>query len=455
MTERLECGDCKELVRRLAGRSVHAVVSDPPYEINFMAKGWDRSQIAHDVALWRDVLAALKPGGHVAAFGATRTQHRLACAIEDAGFEIRDALAWLYGQGFPKSLNLSKEADRVGKTRGKQVGTLAQPAGNVAGSGVSLYVDGFGAETVPLYEPGAALAEELQGLGTALKPSYEPVVLGRAPLDGTVIANMVKHGCGGLNVDECRIGDEGGTASGRVAGPSVTAFRNGLNGGGKKPINVGRWPANVICDEYAAATIDAQSGRTVSRSSPLDEQGRRPGGFGDIGAAKGAPCRNGPAYNDEGGASRFFYCAKASTAEREAGLGDLPALSAGELTGGRAEGSAGLQSPRAGAGRTSKSGRRNVHATVKPITLMRWLVRLLTRPGDTVLDPFMGSGTTGIACVLEGRNFIGFELDPVHFEIAQRRIAAARAGFFAADESGKTVVREPVTASRQASLFDL
>lgn len=431
------CGDCRELVAGLPAGSVHAIVSDPPYEIGFMGRSWDRAQIAHDVGLWRACLAAIKPGGHVAAFGATRTQHRLACAIEDAGFEIRDALAWLYGQGFPKSLNLSKQADRA------------------AGAEVA---HELGQE----YEPQTALAAEMQGTGTALKPAYEPVVVGRAPLAGSVLATMAAHGTGALNIDECRLGLEAGVNLAGVhrqntAGGVVNAFgAGGLIGTEIPTYNpAGRWPANVLCDEYAAAEVDAQSGRTVSRASPTDRMGRRPAGayatpFGE----NGNPCRNGPAYSDEGGASRFFYCAKATTAEREAGLDGVPMLTSGQLTG-RADGSAGLDSPRAGAGRTAV-GRRNLHPTVKPIALMRWIVRLLSRPGDTILDPFAGSGTTGIACALEGRNFIGFELDPAHARIAELRIAFARGGGFGdGDAPNKTAIRQPAPATRQVSLLDL
>lgn len=371
----LYVGDCREVLASLPEASVDAVVTDPPYELGFMGKGWDSAGVSFRPETWAASLRVLKPGGHLLAFGGSRTFHRIACAIEDAGFEVRDTLTWLYGQGFPKSLNLG------------------------------------------------------DGRGTALKPAWEPVILARKPLVGTVAANVQAHGTGALNIDACRIGTSKDVpasvsrTSGRALSGSVDGSLRRETGDedGHNP-NVGRWPANVVLDEEAAAALDAQSG--MRRSS---------GGFGQvvrrkshaslmglgIGAPTGVPE---VAYGDSGGASRFFFVAKASRSERDAGCESLPARSGGEATD-REDGSAGTNSPRAGAGRTG--GARNIHPTVKPVALMRWLVRLVTPPGGVVLDPFMGSGTTGVAVMQEGRRFVGIEQSAEYMEIARCRVAHA------------------------------
>jgi DNA modification methylase len=328
-------GDCRELLKPAPENSVDAVVTDPPYGLGFMGKGWDHGVPGID--FWREVLRVAKPGANLLAFGGSRTYHRLATAIEDAGFEIRDCLSWLYGTGFPKSLNLG------------------------------------------------------DGIGTALKPGWEPIILARKPLIGTVAANVAAFGCGGINVDGCRLeytsdaDKASATPQGACTAASAGAVPN-VDGCERseftRPEQIGRWPANVVLDEEAAASLDTQTG----------------------------------------GASRFYYCAKASRSERDAGLEAFRLRSGGEATE-REDGSAGTKSPRAGAGRTS--GARNYHPTVKPVALMRWLVRLATPKGGVVLDPFMGSGSTGIAAKLEGFDFVGLDLDPDYVAIAQARIARA------------------------------
>lgn len=359
----LHLGDCREVMLGLEPGSVDACVCDPPYELGFMGKGWDRSGVAYDVSLWATVFELLKPGAHLMAFGGTRTYHRLACAVEDAGFEIRDSLHWIYGTGFPKSLNL----------------------------------DG-----------------DYKGTGTALKPAHEPIVMARKPFKGTVADCVCKHGTGGINVDGCRVA-------------MSDKDRQTIEGG------AGRWPPNIIlshapdcgaiCSEDCPVReIDRQGGEGVSTGGLTPKVGA---GDGRVYSMSGKLPANAGGLGDSGGASRFFpvfrYEAKASRAEREAGCDGLPPKSAGECTD-RTDGTAGLDSPRAGAGRTS--GARNHHPTVKPIALMAWLVRLVTPAGGTVLDPFMGSGTTGIACHREGCGFIGIEREPEYFEIAKARIEA-------------------------------
>jgi hypothetical protein len=334
-------GDCRDVLRTLGDASVDSVVTDPPYELGFMGKSWDSSGIAYDPELWGEVLRVLKPGGHLLSFGGSRTYHRMACAIEDAGFEVRDQIMWVYGTGFPKSRNL----------------------------------DGDGA-----------------GWGTALKPAHEPIVVARKPLAGTVAATVDKYGTGALNIDGCRIENNGGQAA-RPSHEGSSEHRYTDNGGtnfamkpGPRGGSVkGRWPANLILDEAAAAVLDAQSG--ISRSTAaagVRRHGRSGGIMGSVGELRdGRP----EGHDDSGGASRFFYVAKPSRKERDAGLED-----------------------------------HNEHTTVKPIKLMRYLVRLVTPPEGIVLDPFAGSGTTGIAATAEGFRFVGIEREAEYAELARRRI---------------------------------
>jgi hypothetical protein len=357
-------GDCLDLLRTLPAASVDACVTDPPYELGFMGKSWDSAGVAFDPETWRAILRVLKPGAHLVAFGGTRTYHRMICAIEDAGFEIRDCLSWLYGSGFPKSLNL----------------------------------------------PG--------GLGTALKPAWEPCVLARKPLAGTVAETVSQFGTGALNIADARIGDEERTYDLTMVAGGFETTGGGRNVKSGQKTVTGRWPANVMLDEEAAHALDAQSGEVVSGGTPAFRSADR---FRNTyGAFKGQEVEEGIGRS-AGGASRFYYVAKPSREERDMGTEGLTPRTACEATA-RRGGTAGLNSPRAGAGRTG--GARNFHPTVKPVELMRWLVRLVTPPGGTVLDPFMGSGTTGMACRYELRQFIGIEREGDYVAIAERRIGA-------------------------------
>ena len=335
----LHHGDCLQVLPSLPEASADAVVTDPPYELGFMGETWDASGIAYRVELWAAVLRVLKTGAHLLSFGGTRTYHRMTCAIEDAGFEIRDSLHWIYGTGFPKSLNLG------------------------------------------------------DGLGTALKPGHEPIVLARKPLVGTVAANVAAHGTGALNVDACRIGTQtlsqeewnrkgsGGRGSERVG--QISDSQRAAYAAGLIPVPSGRWPANVLLDDDAAAELDAQSGTSTSTG------GSRGGKRGlDFGMQAQPDFK--PGKGDTGGASRFFYVAKPSRAERDMGGAD------------------------------------NTHPTVKPVELMQYLVRLVTPKGGVVLDPFLGSGTTAAAAWLEFRDFIGIEREESYVAIAAQR-ATARA----------------------------
>jgi site-specific DNA-methyltransferase (adenine-specific) len=456
----LLCGDSKAL--DLGEASVDAVVCDPPYELGFMGKRWDSSGIAYDVDLWRAVYRALKPGGHLLAFGGTRTYHRMACAIEDAGFEIRDSLHWVYGSGFPKSLNVSKAIDEklgterpiVGQQRAQLPGgnTFAQDewsqrhrgAGTTqtcvylkAGQPCQGHDSGESQGPTfhaPLTAPGSPEAARWDGWGTALKPAHEPIILARRPLDGTVAGNVLAHGTGGLNVDGCRIGSTGGPPSAADSGPN---FKNEVFGRGMGGLKIdpdaqlGRWPANFLLSHaegcvvvgereeirnVLAASADGYDREGTVLNAGLKQERSVKATTEQVDAYRCAP---GCPVGELGDPARFFYVAKPSTRERDYGCEGLPVRTGGEATD-REEESAGLNSPRAGAGR--KGGRRNVHPTVKPIDLMRWLCRLITPPGGTVLDPFTGSGTTGIAAIREGFNFVGVEQSAEYIEIARARI---------------------------------
>ena len=357
----LFAGDCREVMRTLGNASIDAIVTDPPYELGFMGKAWDRTGIAYDPQVWAEALRVLKPGGHLLAFGGTRTWHRLAAAIEDAGFEIRDSIAWLYGSGFPKSLDVSKAIDKAAGVERKVVGSkldrpgyhLSEPgkSNGVLGGGHGLHTDAEARlRASEVTAPATEEAARWQGWGTALKPAFEPIVVARKPFPGTVAANVLANGTGALNIDGCRVTpaglDDYGRSANRADGtnsPSRAIF----GGLGAKPTvahDGGRWPANVTLDESQAEAL-------------------------------GEP-------------ARFFYCAKASTSERP-----------------KVDGKA--------------------HATVKPLTLMRWLVRLVTPLGGIVLDPFAGSGTTLEAAYLEGFSSVGIELEDDHVPLINERFNRA------------------------------
>lgn len=381
----LYLGDCVEVMGALEPESVDACVTDPPYELGFMGKSWDKAGgVASDPATWARVHALLKPGGHTVAFAGSRTYHRIASAIEAADFEIRDQLMWLYGSGFPKSHDISKCIDkRAGAERivvGPDKYTSRRPNGRV-GNLV------YGADERSAQMETAAATDDARtwnGWGTALKPAHEPIALARKRFTGTVTDNVLTHGTGGLNIDACRVAGEQKlwgiyARDGRVA---VNCYGDRARVD-QSPSDQGRWPANVITD-----------------------------GSLEVLEAFPAAARE---------AVRFFYSPKADRAEREFGMDDAIRLTGEEIKGRRA-GSAGSQTAASG---LKNSPVANFHPTVKPINLMAWLCRLVTPPGGTVLEPFMGSGSTGIAAVRHGFAFVGIEQSPEYFEIARRRIQAA------------------------------
>ena len=498
-------GDCREQLRELGDASIDAIVTDPPYELGFMGKSWDSSGIAYDVGLWREALRVLKPGGHLLAFGATRTYHRLAVAIEDAGFEIRDSIHWLYGSGFPKSLDVSKAIDKAAGARGHEGRNMRSDDG----TGTASYRATVDPREYVRPPPATDAAKTWLGWGTALKPAHEPIVVARKPLDGTVAANVLAHGVGGINVDGCRVkGSDvvsisgasatlGGTSAGWdrpwKSDPAAVAARQQRAAEAIEKANtLGRWPPNVIfshlpacrpigtrrvkggggthcsnrdtsgrclghgnagrstsgatfhgsetvsegqtevvetwaCAEgCAVAELDAQSGTRTS-GKPGGAMRQQRGTFSAN--ATDTPLTG---YGDTGGASRFFpafrYQAKPSRRERDAGLRDAKAGALRMRTDAHAERTGQTTAPRA-----------NTHPTVKPVELMRWCIRLVTPKGGTVLDPFTGSGTTGIAAMLEDARFVGVELSPDYRRIAVARIEGALA----------------VRAGEQLDLFDL
>jgi site-specific DNA-methyltransferase (adenine-specific) len=441
----LHHGDCREVLATLPDASVDSVVTDPPYELGFMGKAWDASGVAYDCALWREVLRVLKPGGHLLAFGGTRTYHRLACAVEDAGFEIRDSIHWFYGSGFPKSLDVSKAINKAAGAEREVVGPTRPGAQQSAGNAFGAWGDGITSTA-----PATPEAASWEGWGTALKPAHEPVVVARKPLVGTVAANVLAHGTGALNVDGCRV--KGADAPLKWSEPrggiwqtdptaTATATTDGR----------GRWPANVVLDPEAAEVLDRQSGETRSASGGVTTNAL--GAMNDDAWQAQRLPRTG--HDDSGGASRFFtvagftdddltsfrYVAKPDRAERNAGLFNLAEHAVHRFGAGIGEGND-LLAP---------AIERNFHPTVKPLDLMRWLVRLVTPPGGTVLDPFAGSGTTLAAAVLEDRQAIGIELTADYLPLIAGRVAwAEREARFGAVQ-GPTQVRKDAGA---ASLFD-
>ena len=428
-------GDCREQLATLPDASIDAIVTDPPYELGFMGKKWDASGIAYDPTVWAECLRVLKPGGHLLAFGGTRTYHRMTVAIEDAGFEIRDSLHWLYGSGFPKSLDVSKAIDKAAGAAREVIGTHVQSRqtrkeGVTYGGPTSL---GWQHDLTAPATPAAAAA----GWGTALKPAHEPIVLARKPLVGTVAANVMAYGTGALNIDACRVagaleGDpmrfaktDGGSFASFSAPPIVRSN--------------GRWPANLMLTHSPDCATECVSGCPVAALNTQSGNLHPPGTRSKRNDHH--PFKNGSAnltpdtavINDRGGASRFFtttewhpqidvpflYVAKPSRRERNAGLDGMPERSGGTLSGGE------FVSDGRTASKNGTSPTANHHPTVKPVALMRHLVRLVTPPGGTVLDPFLGSGTTAVAATLEGFAWIGCELTDDYLPIIQARVAWA------------------------------
>jgi DNA modification methylase len=495
-------GNNLDILPTLADNSIDSIVTDPPYELGFMGKKWDSSGIAYSVELWQQCLRVLKPGGHLLSFGGTRTYHRVAVAIEDAGFELRDSIAWLYGSGFPKSLDVSKAIDKgQGQNRDRQLaftawmsksglsqsecGRLLQPfAKNLESARAMaqhyysdkqqpaiatadifdwlrpylpevpeeierLVAERTGIEwtayknrqvigtQVRYNEPSGIVnvgqgerqlierkitlsatpeAQQWQGWGTALKPAFEPVIVARKPIEGTVANNVLKWGTGGLNIDGSRIqsqdSPEGRSRHGGGIVGNGTSFELPDS---ESSSPAGRWPANIILDPYTAELLDEQSGQRQAGAFPKRADRTTNQIF-----KYGLQERDERINLDSGGASRFFYVAKASKRDRNEGLEDLDAQrhSDRELTDG-----VGGDNPR---NRTNQA-KQNFHPTVKPTSLMEYLINLVTPPNGTVLDPFTGSGSTGKAAILQGFDFIGIEMTEEYLPIIEGRLKHAEA----------------------------
>jgi DNA modification methylase len=392
-----------------------------------MGKKWDYD--IPSVEIWKEVYRVLKPGGHLLAFFGSRTYHRGVVNIEDAGFEIRDQVMWIYGSGFPKSHNISKQIDKAAGAVPKVIGRRKHPtlkdANKITEHASASHGDNEWNREWDLTEPTTDAAKQWAGWGSSLKPAHEPIVIARKPVEGTIAENVLKHGTGALNIDDCRVnsGIKQATAGKRTIndGKGWGVGQGGdtyIKGTGRTMSTEGRWPANVIHDgSDEVVNLFPETGKSSG--------GRigNAGGAGDriTNVPIGVYSKGDPGYGDDGSAARFFYCAKASKADREEGLeGFESKFQAGaEFRPNHME--------KALEGSTGNpygrwDPRKNNHPTVKPTDLMRYLVKLVTPKGGIVLDPFMGSGTTGKACAFENFKFIGIEMDEHYYEIAKARI---------------------------------
>lgn len=412
------CADCLSTMQGFDENCIDAIVTDPPYGLEFMGKEWDHG--IPGVHFWQEALRVVKPGAHMLAFGGTRTHHRLMVAIEDAGWEIRDCLMWVYGSGFPKSLDVSKAIDKAAGVEREDkfegaIDRFAGPTGNKKCEKCGKWlVSGNPCKCPrPQDNPQSDAAKQWSGWGTALKPSWEPVILCRKPLEGTVAENVQKWGTGGINIDGCRVEHNGRRspckADGGVSRNSKGVFNGGHSNSESWDTSIGRFPANLIhdgSDEVLALFPETSSGKPCGTKH--GGQGNAFGYFnGDIPVT---------GIGDSGSAARFFYSAKADSTERNKYLKGKPAQKVND----------GRETPIDNAFQRGETLRKNIHPTVKPVDLLQYLCRLITPPKGTVLDPFAGSGSTGIAAFNEGFDYILIEIDPEYAEIARIRNAQVR-----------------------------
>lgn len=436
-------GNSLDILEVVESNSIDSIVTDPPYELNFMSKSWDNSGIAFSVDIWKKCFEVLKPGGYLLAFGGTRTFHRIACAIEDAGFEIRDTIMWLYGSGFPKSLNIGLAID-------KKNGIESETIGNGKSGISSRAYQSEETTTAGEYEIKKA-NNEWFGWGTALKPAYEPIIVARKPIENSVVDNVLKYGVGGINIDECRIGNE-----------EISYFPTNLEeahgnkfGNGaympkdttKSPItHTGRFPSNVVLtyeetdkEEVCGGLPDTKSGGNINFDSVKNDSI-----YGSI------PNRKGFYQNrvDSGSASRYFYCAKASKKDRDMGLNGFEEKQT-------TDGCIRSNSESARKFGANSALRKNIHPTVKPTELMQYLIRLVNPKDATILDIFNGSGSTGKAVMFENKEreanykYIGVDLSDEYLAISQARIEFAEKY----EEEQEIKVGDKVL--QQMSFFDL
>jgi len=397
-TQTITEGNNMDVLKAYPDNYFDSVVTDPPYGLTFMGKKWDHQ--VPSIEFWKEVFRVLKPGGHVLSFGGTRTYHRMVVNIEDAGFEIRDQMQWIYGSGFPKSLDVSKALDKeAGAERDNNFEGLDRKIGITGNQKCLSCGKWFGSSNPckcprPQDIPLCNKAKQWAGWGTSLKPANEPICVARKPIEGTVADNFLKWGVGGINIDGCRIDlqkqDEKDL---RVINRNVREVNDGWGMQDHEADKVqvlskdGRFPANIIFNEEASKMLDEQSGKV--------------------------------------GASRFFYCAKASQSERNKGLEGFELKDNKHASYGIHTDEGLIHNNRNPENRSREVA--NHHPTVKPVSLMRYLVRLVTPPGGICLDPFAGSGTTGIACEEEGFNYVLIEKEQEYCKISEARIAACRA----------------------------
>ena len=423
---KLILGDSVDKLKELDDNSIDSIVTDPPYGLSFMGKKWDYDVPSQEI--FEECLRVLKPGGHLLSFAGSRTYHRMAVRVEDAGFEIRDQIMWIYGSGFPKSMNIGKAMDKV---QGNEREVVGKKGGKIDFSktkkgDTSFYETAWDNKDYVELEITKGNSP-YEGWGTALKPAHEPIVMARKPLsEKTVVNNVLEWGTGGINIDASRVGTDDTRSK-----ASMTAL--GQNSGWNKHSNKeviagsesGRFPANIIFDEEAGKILDEQSGiskSTGGRSGNKEGVGQN----GIYGQYSGEVKDGNPGLGDTGGASRFFYCPKTSKTDRNEGLEDFKGKQIGtynahssdlEIYGGSSLGAASMSG-----NNKMPQPKQNFHPTVKPTDLMLYLIRLVTPKGGTTLDPFMGSGSTGKAAVRGGFDFIGIEREKEYIEIAEARI---------------------------------
>ena len=457
---KLILGDCLDKLKELDDNSIDSIVTDPPYGLSaapnsgksskggFMGKKWDYDVPSQEI--FEECLRVLKPGGHLLSFAGSRTYHRMAVRIEDAGFEIRDQIMWIYGSGFPKSLNLGKSLEsklvngssRYSGNKMETDGDIDIPGSQWQEAADRTMADGEGAWSGKSVKVENTIAKEWEGWGTALKPAHEPIVMARKPLsEKTVVDNVLQWGTGGINIDDSRIQHDEPvktttrTEKGDTWNDKNSGLRNNPSNMASADPN-GRFPANIIFDEEAGKLLDEQSGvskSTGGRSGNKDGVGQN----GIYGQYKGEVRDENPGFGDVGGASRFFYCPKTSKTDRNEGCDEL-------------EEKQSVRHIRQNAGRkdagsmVSSEPRKNNHPTVKPTDLMAYLVRLVTPKGGVVLDPFMGSGSTGKAAIRGGFDFVGIEREEEYMEIAEARIQYEIDNPYSEETKTRTEVKKEV-----------
>ena len=424
---KLLLGDSVDKLKELDDNSIDSIVTDPPYGLSFMGKKWDYDVPSQEI--FEECLRVLKPGGYLLSFAGSRTYHRMAVRVEDAGFEIRDQIMWIYGSGFPKSMNIGKAMDKV---QGNEREVVGKKGGKIDFSktkkgDTSFYETAWDNKDYVELEITKGNSP-YEGWGTALKPAHEPIVMARKPLsEKTVVNNVLEWGTGGINIDASRVGTTTKTNGGKANKENNRIAANGgyVNDVSSQEHNYGRFPANIIFDEEAGKILDEQSGiskSTGGRSGNKEGVGQN----GIYGQYSGEVKDGNPGLGDTGGASRFFYCPKTSKKDRNEGLENFEGKQIGtynahssdlENYGGSSLGAASMSG-----NNKMPQPKQNFHPTVKPTDLMLYLIRLVTPTGGTTLDPFMGSGSTGKAAVRGGFDFIGIEREKEYMEIAEARI---------------------------------